>query len=76
VISYIVYTVIRLLLSHGCIHSAVNENTAIDGKGELNRKRLRSTDVVNQPRLAIFEKCWKTTDGNQTSTVKKTNKET
>jgi len=31
--------------------------------------------VLNQSRLSFFEKCWKTTVGDQVSTVRKTNTE-
>jgi len=35
-------------LSHGtCIRNGVNGNASIDGRGERNRKKLRSTDLVN-----------------------------
>jgi len=44
----IVYTVVRSLVSHGtCIRNGVNGNTAINSRGERNRKRLRSTDLAN-----------------------------
>jgi len=43
----IVYTVVRLLLSHGTwIHNGVNGNAAIGGRGERNRKRLRRSTGI------------------------------
>ena len=38
------------------------------------QKRLKNTDLVNQPRLSFFDKCWGTTVGHQISTMKRKTK--
>ena len=38
------------------------------------QKRLKNTDLVNQPRLSFFDKCWGTTVGHQISKMKRKTK--
>ena len=49
-----VFATVSLLLSHGtCIRSGVNGNAAIDGRGERNRERLRSTALDHPSKFSI-----------------------